>query len=38
MIERFIDGTQLVQVKNVLRINEEFGLGASPDLVPEILN
>ena len=38
MIERFIDGTQLVQVKNVLRINEEFGLGASPDLVPENLN
>ena len=38
MIERFIQGTQLVQVKNVLRINEEFGLGASPDLVPEILN
>ena len=38
MIERFIDGTQLVQVKNVLRINEEFGLGASPDLVPESLN
>ncbi len=38
MIERFIDGTQLVQDKNVLRINEEFGLGASPDLVPEILN
>ena len=38
MIAGFIQGTQLVQVKNVLRINEEFGLRASPDLVPESLN
>ena len=38
MIERFIDGTQLVQDKNILRMNEGLRLGTSPDLVPESLN
>ena len=38
MIERFIQGTQLAQVKDVLHINEELKLGASPDLVSENLN
>ena len=37
MTERFIQGIQLVQVKNVLRINEEFELGASPSLISESL-
>ena len=38
MVERFIEGTQLVQAKNVLCINKELVLGESPDLVPESLN
>ena len=38
MIERFIKGTQLVQVKDVLCINGELELGASPDFVSESLN
>ena len=38
MIERFIQGTQLVQVKDVLCINEKLELGASPDFVSESLN
>jgi len=38
MIERFIQGTQLAQVKTLLHINEELKLGASPDLVSENLN
>ncbi len=38
MIERFIDGTQLVQDKNILRVNEGLRLETSPDLVAENLN
>ena len=38
MIERFIDGTQLVQDKNILRMNEGLRLETSPDLVTENLN
>jgi myo-inositol-1-phosphate synthase len=37
MIERFIKGTQLVQVKDVLRVNKKLGLGASPSLISESL-
>mgnify|MGYP000569011669 CR=1 FL=1 len=38
MIERFIDGTQLVQDNNILRVNEGLRLETSPDLVTENLN
>jgi hypothetical protein len=38
MIERFIDGTQLVLDKNILRVNEGLRLETPPDLVPESLN
>ena len=38
MIERFIDGTQLVQDNNILRVNEGLRLETSPDLVAENLN
>jgi hypothetical protein len=38
MIERFIDGTQLVHDKNILRVNEGLRLETSPDLVAENLN
>jgi len=38
MIERFIQGTQLTQGKDLLLINEGLKLGASPDLVSENLN
>ena len=38
MIERFIDGTQLVLDKNILRMNEGLRLETPPDLVPESLN
>jgi len=38
MIERFIKGTQLVQVKDVLRVNKGPELGVSPDFVSESLN
>tara|TARA_B100000953_G_scaffold14239_1_gene12622 strand:- start:76 stop:987 length:912 start_codon:yes stop_codon:yes gene_type:complete len=37
MVERFIKGTQLVQVKDVLRVNKKLGLGASPSLISESL-
>jgi len=37
MIERFIKGTQLVLVKDVLRVNKKLGLGASPSLISESL-
>ncbi len=38
MIERFIQGTQLAQVKNLLHVNEGLKLGAASDLVSENLN
>jgi len=38
MIERFIQGTQLSQVKNLLHLNEGLKLGAASDLVSENLN
>ena len=38
MIERFIQGTKLVLVNDVLCINEKLELGASPDFVSESLN
>jgi hypothetical protein len=37
MIERFIKGTRLVQVKDVLRVNKGPELGVSPDFVSESL-
>ena len=37
MIERFIQGTQLVQVKDVPRVNKKLGLVASPSLIAEDL-
>ena len=38
MIERFIQGTQLAQVKDLLHVNEGLKLGAASDLVSENLN
>ena len=38
MTERFIQGTQLTQGKDILHMNKELGLGTSPDLVSENLN
>jgi hypothetical protein len=35
MVERFIGGTQLVQVEDVLRVNKKPRLEASPDFVSE---
>ena len=37
MIERFIKGTQLVLVKDVLCVNKGPGLGVSPSLISESL-
>ena len=38
MIERFLEGTQLFQDKNVLRLNEKLRLETSPDLIADSLN